>query len=233
MDEISLVKKAAADKAVEFVKDGMVVGLGTGSTAEFAIKRLGERVSEGLKIKGVPSSVAIHKLAEEAGIDVISYEHFLKEKIEIDLDIDGADRVDPEFNLIKGGGGAHVREKVVANASKLFYVVVDETKMVGHLAGSFPIAVEVWRDHADEVMEKLGRYGDVHYHKKDGKVFISDNSNYILDVSLRVGEPITGLEVDLDSIPGVVDNGLFTLRKPDRVFVGYFDGRVETLERHQ
>lgn len=225
-------KKAAADRAVDFVKDGMIVGLGTGSTAEFAIKRLGERVSEGLDIRGIPSSVAIHKLAEDVGIDITPYEDFLKEKIQIDLAIDGADRVDPNFNLIKGGGGAHVREKAVANASKLFYVIVDETKVVKNLVGSFPVAVEVWKGHADEVEKKLKKYGDVHYRKREGKVFISDNSNYILDVSLRVGEPVEGLEVDLNSIPGVVDNGIFTLRKPDRVFVGHFDGRVEILERH-
>ncbi|MBN2518548.1 MAG: ribose 5-phosphate isomerase A [Candidatus Altiarchaeota archaeon] len=258
MNKTSLAKKAAANMAADFVEDGMVVGLGTGSTAELAVKRLGGRVSTGLRIRGVPSSVAIEKLARREGIDVIPYEDFLKENIiydniplealenpqnfqknflkkhtPIDITIDGADRVGPTFDLIKGGGGAHVREKVVANASKLFYVVVDETKMVKNLASSFPVAVEVSGDSVEEVKKKLAKYGDVTLRHREGKVFISDNSNYILDVSLRVGEPIVRLEVDLNSIPGVIDNGLFTLRKPDRVFVGHFDGRVEIVEGTQ
>jgi len=231
MDEITFAKKKAADKACEFVENGMVVGLGTGSTAEFAIKRLGERVNEGLDIRGVPSSEGIARLAEASRVPLVPYEDFIKGGVDIDIDIDGADRVDPDFNLIKGGGGAHVREKQVATASREFFCVVDETKLVDELAGSFPLPVEVKPDSLGQTKQELARYGDVKLRMRERSIFISDNSNYILDVSLRVGEPLQGLEVDLNRIPGVVDNGLFTVRKPDVVVVAYFDGRVEVLKR--
>jgi ribose 5-phosphate isomerase A len=219
-------KKAVAEKACGYVKDGMVVGLGTGSTAELAIKRLGEL---DLDIQGIPSSVRTEGLARSVGIDIVPWKEFLEKKPRIDLDIDGADRVDPDWNLIKGGGGAHTREKIVANASRLFYCIVDDSKLVKKLAGSFPIAVEVRPDSVDSVKRELAGYGASKLRMRDQKVFITDNSNYILDFSLSVGEPVERLEVDINEIPGVVDNGLFTRRKPDRVFVGYPDGRVDTL----
>jgi ribose 5-phosphate isomerase A len=227
---MDIAKKAAADKACALVKNGMKVGLGTGSTAEWAIKRLGEMVREGLDIQGVPSSKAIEKLAGMAKIPLISYPDFLEDEIKLDIDIDGADRVDPDFRLIKGGGGAHTREKRVANASKLFVCVVDNTKRVPKLIGSFPLPVEVIPDYYREAAIKLKAYGHPKLRERGGKVFITDNSNYILDVSLSVGEP-NRLEVDINRIPGVVDNGFFTRRRPEMLFVGYPDGTVKLVSR--
>jgi len=234
---MDIAKKAAAEKACELVEDGMIVGLGTGSTAEWAIKRLGKMVKEGLHIQGVPSSKQIARLAEIVRIPLIPYNEFLmkeydegQEKCVLDINIDGADRVDPEFRLIKGGGGAHTREKNVATASKLFCCVVDESKMVPKLVGSFPLPVEVIPDYYREVAAKLKELGEVKLREDGGKVFITDNSNYVVDVSLTVGEP-NRLEVDINEIPGVVDNGFFTGRTPEKVFVGYPDGSVRVLER--
>jgi ribose 5-phosphate isomerase A len=223
-------KRAAAEKACESVRDGMKVGLGTGSTAEWAIKRLGELVKEGLDIKGVPSSIKTEKLAKLAKIPLIPYSDFIRDNIRLDIDIDGADRVDPDFRLIKGGGGAQTREKKVAEASKLFLCVVDSTKLVPKLVGSFPLPVEVKPDYYTDVAKKLALYGHVKRREGDGKVFITDNANYILDVSLSVGEP-DRLEVDMNRIPGVVDNGFFTRRRPDAVLVGNPDGSVKVIKR--
>jgi len=227
---MDLAKKAAAEKACELVEDGMTVGLGTGSTAEWAVKRLGEMVKGGLRIQGVPSSKQIARLAELVKIPLTPYEDFVRDELEPDIDIDGADRVDPDFRLIKGGGGAHTREKNVATASKLFCCVVDESKMVPKLVGSFPLPVEVIPDYYREVVAKLKDLGEVKLRETGGKVFITDNSNYVVDVSLTVGEP-DRLEVDINEIPGVVDNGFFTRRTPEKVFVGYPDGSVKVLER--
>lgn len=222
-------KKAAAEAACELVKDGMKVGLGTGSTSEYAIKCLGEKVAEGLDIVGVPSSVHIHKLAELMKVPIIPYHDFLRDEVKLDINIDGADRVDPEFRLIKGGGGAHTREKKVAEASKLFCCIVDDSKLVPKLVGSFPLPVEVVPDLYREALAELKHLGHVIRREREGKVFITDNSNYVVDISLSVGEP-DRLEVDINRIPGVVDNGFFTKRRPEKVFVGYPDGQVKVLE---
>ncbi len=223
-------KKAAAEKACELVEDNMLVGLGTGSTAEYAIKRLGERLKKGLHIRAVPSSKRTEKLAELVGIPLIPYGEFLQEDMSPDICIDGADRVDPDFRLIKGGGGAHTREKKVATASKLFCCVVDGSKMVPKLVGSFPLPVEVKPDYFREAMARLKELGEARLREeKGGKVFITDNSNYVVDVSLTVGEP-DRLEVDINEVPGVVDNGFFTRRLPELVFVGYPDGSVKVLK---
>ena len=131
-------KRMAAEKAVEYVRDGMTVGLGTGSTAYWAIRKIGERVKEGLTIKAAATSVSSEKLARELGIPLIPF----AEIEAIDLTIDGADEVDGDWNLIKGGGGALLREKIVAAASKTFIVVVDESKPVSRL-GAFPLPVEL------------------------------------------------------------------------------------------
>jgi len=222
-------KKAAAEKACELVHDGMKVGLGTGSTAEWAIKCLGERVKEGLKITAVPSSKKTESLARIVKIPLVAYEDWIQDPFKLDINIDGADRIDPEFRLIKGGGGAHTREKQVAVQSKLFCCVADETKMVQKLIGSFPLPIEVIPDYYHEAVKKLKNYGDIKRRENTGKVFITDSSNYILDVSLSVGEP-DRLEVDINRIPGVVDNGFFTRRRPEKVFIGYPDGSVKVLK---
>jgi len=225
----NIAKKAAADKACELVEDGMKVGLGTGSTAEWAIKRLGERVANGLDIVGVPSSVFTKELAELVKIPLIEYEDFVNNEVKLDINIDGADTIDPEFRLIKGGGGAHTREKKIAFASELFCCVADESKLVPKLIGSFPLPVEVIPDYYREVVGKLKFLGDVKLREREGKVFITDNSNYVVEISLSVGEP-DRLEVDINEIPGVVDNGFFTKRRPELVFVGHPDGSVQILK---
>lgn len=144
-------KKAAALRAVEFVRDGMVVGLGTGSTAKHVVIALGERVRTGMKLQGVPTSQETAALAREYGIPLLDSEN----RWEIDVALDGADQVDPTFNLIKGGGGALLKEKIVAASAKQFIVMVDYTKQVPALGGSFPLPIEVvpfgWGSTAREI----------------------------------------------------------------------------------
>ncbi len=228
---MNLAKKAAAEAACRHIKSGMVVGLGTGSTTEFAIRRIAERVKRGLKISAVPTSKATEKLALSLGIPLVDYNEFLESGKQADIDIDGADCVDPLFRLIKGRGGAHTREKKIAVASKRFYCIVDTTKLVEELIGSVPIPVEVEPNRWEEVADSLLRFGRAELREKRGKVFITDNSNYILDLSPNadVGEP-ERLEVDINRVPGVVDNGLFTKRLPDILFVGHPDGSVRVLK---
>ena len=203
------LKRKAAIKSVDYVCDGMVVGLGTGSTARHMIVALGERVKKGLKIKGVPTSKETATLARKAKIPLL----LDSEAWPIDVAIDGADQVDGQLNLIKGGGGALLKEKIVAAAAKRFIVVVDHTKCVPVLGGSFPLPVEVipfgWRNTARQI-EALG--GKTELRKKSGKVFVTEAGHYILDVHLaRIDNPAL-LEAALNRIPGVVENGLFVAR---------------------
>jgi ribose 5-phosphate isomerase A len=203
------LKRAAALKAVDYVRDGMIVGLGTGSTAKHVMVALGERVKKGLKIRGVPTSQETARLARKARIPLLRDD----EVWAIDVAIDGADQVDGRLNLIKGGGGALLKEKIVAAAAKRFIVVVDHTKRVPVLGGSFPLPVEVipfgWRNTARQI-EALG--GKPVLRKKGGKVCITETGHYILDVHLaRIDNP-AALESKLNQIPGVVENGLFVGR---------------------
>src|SRR6478672_3863245 len=180
-------KQAAAYQAVEAVKAGMVVGLGTGTTAYFAIEKLGERVRDGLLVKAVCSSAATEDLARKAGIEIIAFSAISS----IDLYIDGADEVDGKFNLMKGGGGALVREKIVAFNSKQFIVIVDSSKPVKTLGG-FPLPVEVVPFAVNltiQHLEKLG--GKAVLRQKEGKTFVSDNGNFIVDVQLaKIENPV-------------------------------------------
>ena len=210
------LKRQAAIKSVEYIRDGMVVGLGTGSTAKHMIAALGERIKKGLKIKGVPTSRETAKLARKAKIPLLPGESV----VPIDVAIDGADQVDPQFNLIKGGGGALLKEKIVASAARRFIVVVDHSKRVPVLGGSFPLPVEVipfgWRNTAQR-LEALG--GTPELRKKGGKIFVTETGHYILDVRFsRIDDP-AALEWKLNSIPGVVENGLFVGRT-DVLLVG-------------
>lgn len=203
------LKRAAALKAVDYVRDGMIVGLGTGSTAKHVMVALGERVKKGLKIRGVPTSQETARLARKARIPLLRDD----EVWAIDVAIDGADQVDGRLNLIKGGGGALLKEKIVAAAAKRFIVVVDHTKRVPVLGGSFPLPVEVipfgWRNTARQI-EALG--GKPVLRKKGGKVCITETGHYILDVHLaRIDNP-AAMESKLNQIPGVVENGLFVGR---------------------
>lgn len=232
--ELSPIDKAkfvAAKRSVDFVEDGMRVGLGTGSTAAWMVRCLGEMVREdGLKIRGVPTSVRTAELAREVGIDVIG----LDEAKWLDLTIDGADEFDGNLNLIKGGGGALLQEKIVATASDQMIVIADVGKEVEHL-GAFPLPVEVipfgWqttRALIEELlvsMDVLGR--DASLRMNGDRPFVTDEGNYILDLHLgRIGNPHQ-LAMALNQMPGVVENGLF-MDICDVVIVGHGDGRVET-----
>lgn len=230
--ELSPIDKAkfvAAKQATEYVKSGMKVGLGTGSTAAWLVKCLGEMVrDEGLQIKGVPTSTRTAELAREVGIEVIT----LDEARWLDVTIDGADEYDGALNLIKGGGGAHLQEKVVATASDRMVVIADASKKVDTL-GAFPLPVEVipfgmrtTQALIEETlvgMDVLGR--DVVLRQAGDAPFVTDEGNHIFDLHLkRIGNP-RQLSLMLNQIPGVVENGLF-LDICDTVVVGYGDGRV-------
>jgi ribose 5-phosphate isomerase A len=237
--ELSPIDKAkfvAAKRAVDYVEDGMRVGLGTGSTAAWMVRCLGELVRrDGLKIKGVPTSTRTAALAREVGIDVIS----LDEAKWLDLTIDGADEFDGDLNLIKGGGGALLQEKIVATASDQMIVIADVGKEVESL-GAFPLPIEVipfgWqttRALVEEMlisMDVLGR--DVTLRMNGNRPFITDEGNHILDLHLnRIGNA-RQLAMVLNQVPGVVENGLF-IDICDIVIVGYGDGRVETRDINQ
>ena len=208
--DLDHLKKAAALKAIEFVRNGMVVGLGTGSTAKHLLVALGEQVRAGMKLRGVPTSAETAALARQVGIPLIDVEN----RWEIDVAIDGADQVDPKFNLIKGGGGALLKEKIVAASAKQFIVMVDHTKQVPVLGGSFPLPVEVipfgWGSTAREI-EVLTR-SRVVLRERNGAPFKTEAGNLIVDVHLdRISQP-GELETALNLIPGVVETGLFVGR---------------------
>ncbi|MDQ1004635.1 ribose 5-phosphate isomerase A [Neobacillus niacini] len=198
-------KKVVGEKAVEYVKDGMVVGLGTGSTAFYFITKLGELVQQGLSIKGVPTSKQTEKLASELGIPLVSF----NEIEQIDLAVDGADEVDPELNLIKGGGGALLREKIIAKASKTFIVIADSHKNVDTL-GFFPLPIEVVPYGFKMTMKHIRDLGSTtKLRQHQGNPFLTDNGNYIVDTSFQKIRQPKELEKNLNLIPGVVDSGLF------------------------
>lgn len=221
-----LAKKNAAEKACELVADGMVVGLGTGSTAAHAIRLLGRRVKEeGLRIKGVPTSFATEALAIECGIPLTS----LAESPELDIAIDGADQVDASLNAIKGGGAAHTREKIVATSAKQFVIVADDKKFNSMLERSVPVEVI---PYATKLVEReIGKLGGTCTVRtgtaKDGPT-ISDNGNFILDCSFgQIKEPAL-LGEKLSRIPGLVEHGIFT--NAAMVYLGS-ETKVEVLRR--
>lgn len=218
-------KRLAAEKAVEYVKTGMVVGLGTGSTATWAIKALGEKVKAGLDIQAIASSVASENLAKQYGIRLIDF----SELDVIDVTIDGADEVDTNRNLIKGGGGALLREKIIAYNSKEFIVIVDDTKLVNML-GKFPLPVEVVPFAVDLTLKQLIKLGcKTNIRQKEGKEFVTDNANLIADCHFGTIEDPADLNTKLLLIPGVAECGLFLYPKVSQVIIGYTDGTVDFL----
>src|SRR6185369_7007467 len=201
------LKRQAAIAALDEIQSNMIVGLGTGSTASHFIRELGKRVHSGLHVLGIPTSEASRQLAEEVGVSLTS----LKEHPEIDVTVDGADEVSPALDLIKGLGGALVREKIVAHASKRVIIVVDDSKMVTQLGTRAPIPVEVVPFAVDSVMLKLVRWkGSVKIREKNGRPFVSDNGNTILDWQHDAIYDPGGGETKLKSITGVVDSGIFS-----------------------
>ncbi len=214
-------KQIAAEKAVESIEDGMIVGLGTGSTAYWAIQKIGERVRDGLSIQAVASSTISEDLANELGIPVIPF----ADVETIDLTIDGADEVDANLQLTKGGGGALLREKLLAANSRRFIVIVDESKVVDTL-GAFPLPVEIVPFAHELTVRKLQSLGcELTIRQKDGANFISDNGNLIADCRFgSITDPVT-LHTQLNLIPGVVENGLF-VGLTSQLIVGHSDGRL-------
>jgi len=233
LSPIDKAKFVAARRAVEFVEDGMRVGLGTGSTAAWMVRCLGELIrDEGMKVTGVATSVRTAELAAEVGIPIKT----LDEVRWLDLTIDGADEYDPNLNLIKGGGGALLHEKIVATASDQMVVIADLSKQVDTL-GAFPLPVEVipfgWQTTKALIEEMLsnvdvlGRSASLRLNGSDP--FLSDQGNFILDLHLRrIGNPVQ-LSLVLNQIPGVVDNGLF-LDICDVLVIGNADGTVEVRD---
>lgn len=198
-------KKAAAEKAVEFIESGMLVGLGTGTTVKFMIERLAGKVKNGLDIKTVSTSNATSKFAESLGINVLNF----SDVDEIDLAIDGADEVDPNLNGIKGGGGALLYEKIVASSSKKNIWMVDSTKRVEQL-GSFPLPLEVVPFGVNQTFNKLFSLGyKPEFRSTDGKNYVTDGNHYIIDLYLNKIEKPAELNNKLLLIPGVVETGLF------------------------
>lgn len=221
----SNAKKLAADKAVEFVQSGMIVGLGTGSTSFHAIHRIAERIRrEGLTIQAVSSSKSSEELAVQLGIPLIPF----SEIDAIDLTIDGADEVDGEFNLIKGGGGALLREKILASNSRKFIVIVDESKVVNRL-GKFPLPVEIVPFAAELTIKKLAKLGcKPTVRSADNKPFLTDNGNWIVECHFgEIADP-DALGQQLNAIAGVVEHGLF-ITMTDTVVVGHSDGTTKFL----
>jgi ribose 5-phosphate isomerase A len=199
-------KEAAARASLRFVKDGQVVGLGTGSTAAYFIKLLGDEVKRGLRIRGIPTSVRSRELAESLGIPMTT----LDECQEISVTVDGADEVDPQLRLIKGGGGAMLREKVVASATKQLVIVADASKQVPVL-GKFPLPVEVIRFAQALVAKRIAALGaEVSMRTDaDGKPYVTDENNHILDCRFGQIRDADGLARELSGMPGVVEHGLF------------------------
>lgn len=208
-DEQERLKAMVGRAGADMVRDGDVVGLGTGSTAKFAIERLGERVREGLRISGIPTSVESETLARRLNIPLTT----LEEHPEIDTTIDGADEVDPNFDLIKGLGGALLREKIVAYATRTEIIVVDSSKLVERLGTKAPLPVEVATYGHSAIARRLAALGcqpTLRRARGGGQApFVTDNGNHIYDCRFP-GIPSAGdLERSIDSIPGVVECGLF------------------------
>jgi ribose 5-phosphate isomerase A len=225
-------KRAAAARAVEFVRPGMRVGLGTGSTAKHFVELLGERVHAGLDIVAVPTSAATRADAERCGIKLTT----LDETPALDLTVDGADEIAPDFSLIKGGGGALLREKIVAAASARMIVIADRSKWVATL-GRFPLPIEVapfglgaTQRAIERAITALQRPGPLTVRQgKDGHAFVTDGGHWIIDAALgRIDDP-KALAQALSGIPGVMEHGLFIGLAQTAILAG-LDG-VTAVER--
>ncbi len=220
------LKEMAAREAVKYVDDDMVIGLGSGTTATIAIKLLGEKVKEGMSIIGIPTSKESERIAEEAGITIGE----LRAHPPVDLTIDGADEVDPQLNLIKGLGGALVREKIVASHSNLEIIVVDGGKMVERLGQRAPVPVEIIRFAHEATANRLEKLGCVcRIRLRNDQPLVTDNGNLIVDCRFPKIEDPQKLEATINAIPGVVDNGLF-VGMVDKVIVATNDG-IKILEK--
>src|SRR5580658_8485276 len=201
-----LEKEAAARASLRYIKDGQVVGLGTGTTASHFVQLLGEQVKQGLRIRGIPTSVRAAEQATSLGIPLTNFD----ECQQIDVTVDGADEVDPQLRLIKGGGGALLREKIVASATKQYVIITDASKRVPVL-GKFPLPVEVIKFAQALVAKKIEALGAKVELRRDaaGKLYLTDENNYILDCRFGQIPDADGLARKLNDMPGVVEHGLF------------------------
>ena len=223
-------KEVAGRRAAELIESGMTLGLGTGSTVLFTLHRLAERIrEEGLSVRGVPTSLDTEKRSRELGIPLVN----LEEVRELDLTIDGADEIDEDFNMTKGGGGALLREKVVARISRREAIVVTRPKLVERLGTTFLLPVEVVPFARPAVAREIKRLGahPILRQREPGSSFVTDNGNEILDCRFPEGIPdAPALELELSSIPGIVETGLF-IGLANVLFIGHEDGSCEVRER--
>ncbi|MFN0206346.1 MAG: ribose-5-phosphate isomerase RpiA [Planctomycetota bacterium] len=220
-------KRAAGEHAASLIENGMTLGLGTGSTAEHFLQKLGERIRlEGLRVRGVPTSGATEAFAEKMRIPLVP----LAGVHTIDVTIDGADEIDNSFRMIKGGGGALLREKVVASLTRTEIIVVGENKVVEKLGTTFALPIEVVPFAVATVTRAISPLGTVTLRKMGHTTFVTDNGNYILDLRLPAGiEDPPALEAALDRIPGIVEIGLF-IGLAHRLIIGKADGTVEVRD---
>ncbi len=225
------LKVLVGQAVCEHVRSGMRLGIGTGSTAEAFIHALAKKVQAGLDVIGVPTSERTAKLCNSLGIPITS----LEETPELDLTIDGADEVDEGLSLTKGGGGALLREKIVAAASNSMYVIADESKLVQYL-GAFPLPIEVNRFGLastniaiEKLAESIGLQSEIKLRKSAENIFVTDGGHYILDASFGLIRDAIALDTALLAIPGVVQHGLF-INMADKVFIAGKDG-VRIIER--
>lgn len=225
-------KRNAALEAVKHVQDDFIVGLGSGSTAAYAIEEIGKRIKcEKLHVLGVPTSYQALKLAIQYGIPITT----LEEHQMLDLTIDGADQIDEKLNLIKGMGGALAREKIVASASRKFVIVVDESKKVKILGeNNYPVPIEALPFAAPLVMQQIKEMGGTpRLREGKGKIgpVITDNGNVIIDADFGLIHKPAKLECELKLLPGVVETGLF-IKMADIAFLGKFSGAEKLIRKH-
>ena len=211
-------KISAAEAAARFVKRGMAVGLGFGSTVAHVVRHLAKLKPDA---SFVPSSIATQRLVSELGLELASLHEYRR----LDLMIDGADEVDPDFNMIKGRGGAHTREKIVADVAKRVVIVVDRTKLVGRLGEKMPVPVEVLPFVYKTAIRRLVEFGGKPVLRATpvGAPFVTDDGNYIIDVKFRGLVKPKDLEIKINNVPGVIENGIF-VGVADIVLVGYEGG---------
>lgn len=227
MDNPAVIgKKLAAAKAIEYIKSGMTVGLGTGSTAYWAIQGIGEMVKNGLTIRAIATSVQSENLARELGIPIVPFAAV----DQLDVTIDGADEVDEQLNLIKGGGGALLREKIVAQATKFYIIIVDESKLV-HQLGKFPLPVEVTPFAWEWTERRLAQLGCTpKMRMAEGKPYMTDNHQYILDCSFGTIPDPARLHAQVSAITGVMEDGFF-INMADIVIAGVPGGEARVIAR--
>ncbi|MFI5185941.1 MAG: ribose-5-phosphate isomerase RpiA [Chitinophagales bacterium] len=220
-------KKKVGIYAADFVKQDMIIGIGSGTTVYWLIRELAQRIKQGLHVTAVPTSVQTTELVKEAGMTVIE----LNTVDKLPLTIDGADEIDPNGNLIKGGGGALLQEKIVAAASDELVIIADHSKLVQQL-GKFPLPVEVipfaYRRVRGQIMNSLF-CKEVRLRKKDGRIFITDHHHYILDCEFEKIEDAFALNIAIHLIPGVVETGLF-INMATKAVIGSEDGRTELIQ---